>query len=172
MRRHLTKFTLVLGITCLLGACGFQLRGTGGGGAVLPDDWKSMYLVTGNPNAEFSRAVQSVLSTNDLSSTSRADANYALILGPERFNQTNLSLNSEARVSQYELSMQTNFSVLGADGKEVMPNTIASVTRQMENDPRNAMGKSEEVRILKGEMRTELAQQIVRRIGFFAASNP
>ena len=42
----------------------------------------------------------------------------------------------------------------------------------MENDPRNAMGKAEELRIHKNEMRTELAQQIMRRIGFFAASNP
>ncbi len=172
MQGHLTRLTLVLGLACLLSACGFQLRGTGGGGAVLPEDWKSMYLVTGNPNGELSRAVQTVLSTNGISATSRADANYALIVGPERFNQTNLSLNSEARVSQYELSMQTSFSVLGAGSEEVMPNTIASVTRQMENDPRNAMGKSEEIRILKAEMRTELAQQIVRRMGFFAASNP
>jgi LPS-assembly lipoprotein len=34
------------------------------------------------------------------------------------------------------------------------------------------MGKSEEIRILKSEMRDELAQQIIRRIGFFAASTP
>ena len=61
---------------------------------------------------------------------------------------------------------------MNAGGAEVMPDTVASVTRQMENDPRNAMGKGEEVRILKAEMRTELAQQIIRRIGFFATSTP
>ena len=32
------------------------------------------------------------------------------------------------------------------------------------------VGKAEEIRILKTEMRTELAQQIMRRIGFYAAS--
>jgi LPS-assembly lipoprotein len=49
-----------------------------------------------------------------------------------------------------------------------MPDTTASVMRQMENDPRNVMGKGQELRILQSEMRTELAQQMIRRIGFFA----
>ena len=48
--------------------------------------------------------------------------------------------------------------------------TDASVIKQLENDPRNVVGKAEEIRILKTEMRTELAQQIMRRIGFYAAS--
>jgi LPS-assembly lipoprotein len=60
--------------------------------------------------------------------------------------------------------------VLDANGQEVMPDTTAVVMRQMENDPRNVMGKSEEIRILQSEMRTELAQQMIRRIGFFASS--
>lgn len=172
MRRRLASYTLILAIVCLLAACGFQLRGTGAGSAALPDDWKKMYLITGNPNGEFSQAVRTVFTTNDVQWTARADADYSLVLGPERFSQTNLSLNKEARVSQLEITMQTTFSVLDASGKEVMPDTNASIIRQMENDPRNAMGKGEELRILKSEMRTELAQQIVRRIGFFAASNP
>jgi LPS-assembly lipoprotein len=172
MPPRLASYTLILGMACLLTACGFQLRGTGGSGAALPDAWKNMHLVTGNPNSEFGQAVRNVFAANDIVWTDRGDAAYSLVLGPERFNQTNLSLNKEARVSQYELTMQATFSVRGPGGAEVMPDTVTSVTRQMENDPRNAMGKSEEIRILKSEMRTELAQQIVRRIGFFATSAP
>ena len=41
----------------------------------------------------------------------------------------------------------------------------------MENDPRNVVGKAEEIRILKSEMRADLSRQIMRRIGFFAAGN-
>ena len=171
MQRRFATYTLALVITCLLTACGFQLRGTGTA-AALPESWKKMHLVTGNPNGEFSQTVRIVFTTNDIQWTDKADANYTLVLGPDRFTQTNLSLNKEARVSQVELTMQSTFSVLDAEGKEVMPDTTASVIRQMENDPRNAMGKGEEVRILKSEMHTELAQQIIRRIGFFATSKP
>ena len=46
---------------------------------------------------------------------------------------------------------------------------MGSVVKQMENDPRNVVGKSEEINLLREEMRAELAQQIVRRIGFFAS---
>ena len=172
MQRRFASFTLVLGIACLLAACGFQLRGTGGGGTALPDSWKQMYLATNNPNGEFSRAVRTAFATNDIVWTDQGDANYSLKLGPERFSKTNLSLNKEARVSQLELTMQSTFSVVDASGEEAMPNTVASVIRRMENDPRNELGMGEEVRILKSEMRSELAQQIIRRIGFFATTEP
>ncbi len=170
MSRRFARYSIILSITCLLAACGFQLRGVGGGGAALPPGWNKMHLVTGNPNGEFSQTVRTVFTTNGIQWTDRANANYALLLGPDKFTQTNLSLNREARVSQLELTMQTTFSVLDANGQEVMPDTTAVVMRQMENDPRNVMGKSEEIRILQSEMRTELAQQMIRRIGFFATS--
>lgn len=167
MSRRLPSYLLALGVVCLLAACGFQLRGAGGA-AALPAGWEKMHLVTGNPNGEFSQAVRTVFTTNGVQWAASTDANYSLLLGPDRFTQTNLSLNSEARVSQFELTMQTTFSVLDASGKEVMPDTTVSVIRQMENDPRNVMGKGQELRILQSEMRTELAQQMIRRIGFFA----
>ena len=94
----------------------------------------------------------------------------AKTLGPERFQQRNLSLNSQARASEFELTLQSKFSVMDADGTEVMADTDATVVKQMENDPRNVVGKAGEISILRIEMRTELAQQIMRRIGFYAAS--
>lgn len=172
MQRRLASLTLILGIACLLTACGFQLRGTGGASAALPDNWKKMYLITNDPNGEFTKAVDTVFTTNGIVWSTQQEANYLLRLGPERFSKTNLSLNQEARVSQLELTMQSTFSIIGKDGKEAMPDTTASVIRRMDNDPRNELGMGEEVRILKSEMRTELAQQIIRRIGFFATTDP
>ena len=170
MHRRLTRYTFILGITCLLSACGFHLRGTAGTGTNVPESWKSMHLVTGNPNSEFSREVRTRFAANGVQWQERADANYVLVLDPERFSQRNLSLNSEARAAEFELTMSATFAVLDPDNNEVMPQTQANVIKQMENDPRNVVGKAEEVRLLKSEMRAELAQQIMRRIGFFASS--
>lgn len=170
MHRRLASHTLVLGIALLLTACGFQLRGSGAAGAALPDSWKTMHLVTGNPNGEFSQALRTVFTTNGITWTDQDTTSYAFILGPDRFSQTNLSLNKEARVSQLELTLQTTFSIRDDSGREVMPDTTVAVIRQMDNDPRNALGMGEETRILRSEMNSELAQQVVRRIGFFAAS--
>ena len=44
-------------------------------------------------------------------------------------------------------------------------NARATVSRQMLNDHRNIVGKTEELRLLREEMRRDLAAQIVRRIG-------
>jgi LPS-assembly lipoprotein len=169
MYRRLAHTTLLLGLACLLSACGFHLRGTGG--AAVPDNWKSMYLATNNPNSEFSREVQTRFAANGVEWHDKEQANFRLVLGPERFSQRNLSLNAEARAAEFELTMRSTFSVLDNDGAQVMPPTESTVIKQMENDPRNVVGKAEEIRILKGEMRTELAQQIMRRIAFFAASD-
>ena len=170
MHRRFASYSFILGITCLLSACGFQLRGTGEGGTNVPEAWKSMHLVTGNPNSEFSREVLSRFAANGVTWADRDVANFSLVLSPERFSQRNLSLNAEARAAEFELTMSAQFTVLDADRTEAMQQTTVSVIKQMENDPRNVVGKAEEVRLLKIEMRTELAQQIMRRIGFYASS--
>jgi len=171
MHRQLTRSILLLACASLLTACGFQLRGTGDNTVVVPDTWKSMYLVTGNPNSEFSREIVSRFAANGVQwAVERSTANYSLVLNPERFQQRNLSLNSEARAAEFELTMSSNFTILDANKLEVMPKTDVAVIKQMENDPRNVVGKAEEVRLLKGEMRAELARQIMRRIAFFATS--
>ena len=165
------KAIILLVLLAQVAACGFQLRGVGDDAAQLPDEWKSMHLVTGNPNGEFSRDVTSRFAAQGIEWTERQSANYLLTLGPEQFNQRNLSLNSEARVAEFELTMRAKFSVRDASNQVVIETTEVISIRQMENDPRNVVGKAEEVRIVKGEMRADLARQIMRRIGFFAISN-
>lgn len=164
------RFSLPLMLACLLAACGYQLRGVGNNALVLPEAWRSMTLVTGQPNSEFTREVMARFATNGVEWTDRGAANFALVLGPERFTQRNLALSSEARAAEFELTMSATFTVLDDRGGTAMEETTASVVKQMENDPRNVVGKAEEVRLLQREMRAELALQLMRRIGFYAAS--
>jgi len=165
---HQITYVLVLVLLSLLTACGFQLRGSGG--SSLPESWSNMHLASGNPNGELSREVQSTFSSNGVTWVDKQDADYTIKLGPEQFRQRNLSLNAAARAAEFELTLSANFAVSDAQGAEVMEVTTVSVIKQMENDPRNVVGKAEEVRILRSEMRSELVQQMIRRIGFFAAS--
>tara|TARA_R110001599_G_scaffold344741_2_gene568547 strand:+ start:19379 stop:19897 length:519 start_codon:yes stop_codon:yes gene_type:complete len=162
-----TTLTLLLALT--VSACGFQLRGAASSTG-LPADWRQLHLETGSPNSEFTRELRSRFSANGIEWVDRAQAAYILQLEPERFSQRNLSLTSEARAAEFELTMQTRFTVRAPDGSIAMEPSQAMVTKQMENDPSNVVGKAEEIRILQGEMRGELAQQILRRIGFHAAA--
>ncbi|MFT7288163.1 MAG: LPS-assembly lipoprotein [Halieaceae bacterium] len=168
-----TAHSLRTGLICLacllLAACGFQLRGSGGGSA-LPESWQRMHLVTDSPNSELSRIVASTFTVSGIEWVSHEEADYLLRLGPERFSQTSLSVNAQARAAEFDLQMRSDFFVLDGKGKPVMPRTTAAVNKQMENDPQNVVGKAEEVRVLRAELRRELATQIMRRISFFAAS--
>jgi LPS-assembly lipoprotein len=47
---------------------------------------------------------------------------------------------------------------------ELVMNTDAQVVRQFLNDPLNVVGKTEELRLLREEMREDLAAQMIRRI--------
>jgi LPS-assembly lipoprotein len=152
-----------------LAACGFQLRGVGGGSA-LPETWRQMHLISESPNSELTRVLIATFAANGVACVERSEATHVLRLGPERFSQNNLSVNAQARAAEFDLQMQTVFDVLGPDGSTVMPRSTGAVNKQMENDPRNVVGKAEEVRILRDELRTELAAQIFRRVSFFAAS--
>ena len=167
---HRALVTLTLGAALLLAGCGFHLRGTGGASA-LPESWRDMALITDSPNGELPRAVESTFSASGVRWQPIEEAPYRLQLLPERFSQSNLSVNAEARAAEFDLQMRADFLILDADGRVVMPRTTAAVNKQMENDPQNVVGKAEEVRILRTELRSELASQILRRITFFAANN-
>jgi LPS-assembly lipoprotein len=60
---------------------------------------------------------------------------------------------------------------LQQDGKFLIEPTTAMVIRQFLNDPRNVVGKTEELRLLREEMRTDLAAQIIRRISYTISAN-
>jgi len=175
---YIVRAVLILSVLGSLSACGFALRGSSDSATIIPDDWKRLHLSTGNTNSEFSRVLMATFATNGVEWSQRSDANYILVLSPEKFKQRNLSLSSEARAAEFELSLSAVFSVRSAGDPNTMPDatheamaeTTATVIKQMENDPRNVVGKAEEIRLLRAEMRRELAQQIMRRISFFAAS--
>ncbi|PLW83817.1 hypothetical protein CWI75_00160 [Kineobactrum sediminis] len=169
MLRSVTTLLLALALPAMLSACGFHLRGAASATG-LPEGWRQLYLATGNPNSEFSRDLQSRFSANGIEWVERSEAAYILVLGPERFSQRNLSINSQARAAEFELTMQAQFAVRDKEGNYVIEPADAVVVKQMENDPRNVVGKAEEIRLIQNEMREELSRQILRRIGFHAAA--
>ena len=90
------------------------------------------------------------------------DAMLTLVLQPEQFTQRNVSLTSQARAAELELTLFADFTVNQQESEPIYAR--ATVTRQMLNDPRNVVGKTEEIRLLREEMRRDLADQIARRI--------
>jgi LPS-assembly lipoprotein len=151
-------------LLCLtLVGCGFQLKGTGDSGASQTLAGVEFFLISSQPRGELTAAVANQLRLEGAVISPESDGALRLRLGEERFQQRNLSLTAQARSAEVELTMTVALSLRRED-RDLIATTDAQVVRQFLNDPRNVVGKTEELRLLREEMRSDLAAQITRRI--------
>jgi len=124
-----------------------------------------VWLASSQPRSLLSAALAQQL-TNAGVRLDEGDSEPLLLkLGEEQFEQRNLSLTAQARSAEVELTMRSRISVTRGNRTLLEP-TLVSVTRQFYNDPRNVVGKAEELDVLRTEMRAELAAQITRRLEY------
>ena len=142
-------------LMCLAG-CGFQLKGSDAASSSAKLEGMTLQLISSQPRSELTREVSRALSATGLTLLEGGDAMLRLRLQPEQFTQRNVSLTAQARAAELELTLFADFTLMQA----VDPiDARATVTRQMLNDPRNVVGKTEEIRLLRDEMRRDLADQ-------------
>jgi LPS-assembly lipoprotein len=119
-------------------------------------------LISVDPRSELAREVGRELTVMKIVLTEEIDTPTRLTLREEQFIQRNVSLTAQARAAEMELTLSVDFLL---QQEETLPlEGTATVSRQMLNDPRNVVGKTEEMRLLREEMRRDLAAQIVRRV--------
>ena len=147
-------------LMCLAG-CGFQLKGSDAARSAQIEGM-TLQLISSQPRSELTREVSRALSATGLMLLEEGDAMLTLTLQPEQFTQRNLSLTAQARAAELELTLFADFTLNQQASDQI--DARATVTRQMLNDPRNVVGKTEEIRLLRGEMRRDLADQIARRV--------
>ena len=148
-------------LMCLAG-CGFQLKGTDAASSSAKLEGMTLQLISSQPRSELTREVSRALSATGLMLLEEGDAMLTLVLQPEQFTQRNVSLTAQARAAELELTLFADFTLNQQESDPI--DARATVTRQMLNDPRNVVGKTEEIRLLREEMRRDLADQIARRV--------
>ena len=168
--RPLSKLICLFSGLLLLAGCGFQLKGSDSenGGARL--DGMTLQLISSQSRSELTREVARALTAVGLILVTEAgdEAMLALTLQPEQFSQRNVSLTAQARAAELELTLAADFTLVQPERDRI--DARAMVTRQMLNDPRNVVGKTEEIRLLREEMRRDLAAQIARRLSHSLAN--
>ena len=147
-------------LMCLAG-CGFQLKGSDAASSAQIEGM-TLQLISSQPRSELTREVSRALSATGLMLLEEGDAMLMLVLQPEQFTQRNVSLTAQARAAELELTLFADFTLNQQESDPI--DARATVTRLMLDDPRNVVGKTEEIRLLREEMRRDLADQIARRI--------
>ncbi len=158
-----SRWLLMLTLGLALAGCGFQLKGTTPSSVDSALSGLPIAVASSQPRSELTAAVVQQLRLEGAEIVD-ADANtLTLKLGNEVFQQRNLSLTAQARAAEVELTMLVRIDLM-RDGAALIENNTATVVRQFLNDPRNIVGKTEELRLLRDEMRRELSAQITRRV--------
>jgi len=153
MKRNL----MIVGLTVLLSACGFQLRGTGDNTFALQEinlKARDAYGATVND-------VRSALENRGLKVHSGAP--YSLILASERENQRTATYTSSARTAEYQLNLALEYQIQGQNNLPLLTRKV-EVQRFYVQDQNNLVGSQQEAQQVKAEMRREMVQQLVQQL--------
>jgi len=162
--------TLLAGLAgaSVLGACGFRLRGAEQ--TRLP--FKTIYLgfAANSPlGIELRRYIRASGSTEVVSDAKAAEA----VLTPiaETAGESILSINSQGRIRELLLFYNFSFRVNDASGKQVLAQTDIALKRDMSFNEAAVLAKEGEKAMLYKDMRSDLVQQILRRLAAIPAAS-
>lgn len=155
MKRSLTGLLLVMMAT-LLGACGFQLRGTGSNDFAL----KELDLKARNAYGDTVKEVRRSLESSGVHV--HGGAPYQLVLVSEAQKQRTASYTSAARSAEFELTASLAYEIRG--DKLLLLDDEVETRKSYVHDANNLAGTDQEADRVRAEMRRELVQQLVLRL--------
>jgi LPS-assembly lipoprotein len=142
-----------------LNGCGFALRGP------VNFPFASIYVAFPD-NSLLGGELKRNISANGktlISSDGNAAEVVLEVLGESR-EKTILSLNSQGRVREYNLTYNLRFRVKDKTGKEVLEPTAISLKRNISFNETQVLAKEAEEALLYRDMQSDLVQQIMRRL--------
>ena len=157
-----TALALLAGLAgaSALSACGFRLRGA----AQTSLPFKTIYLgfADNSPLGVELRRYIRASGTEIVTDVKAAEA----VLQPlsENTGESVLSLNSQGRIRELSLFYNFTFRVTDNSGKQLLEATSISLKRDMTFNEAAVLAKEGEKAMLYKDMRSDLVQQILRRL--------
>ncbi|WP_317201295.1 LPS assembly lipoprotein LptE [Janthinobacterium sp.] len=157
---------LMLLAALALSACGFHLRGSDGS-YNLPFATLFIGLPNSSPLAiDLKRNIRANGGTTVIDQRGAADGVIDVLSDPEKTRgKTILSLSSNGRVREYQLSYTIVFRVLDRQGNVLLAPTTIGLTRPITFNDSQLLAKETEEGLLYRDMQADLVQQMLRRIG-------
>ncbi len=143
-----------------LGACGFQLRGTGTGVTSIGE----LSYSVADAHGPLEGALRSELDAAGVRIVTRGAAPFHLELLSERNTRRSLSSTGQSRVAEYELNLEIEIRLLDKEGNELIPLTPVRLARTFAIDLGSLQATNEEEERVRAEMRVVLVSQILRRV--------
>ena len=151
---------LLLLLTVLLfGGCGFHLRGQMG----MPFD--TLYIRTPNPGTLFINELRRNLEANKVTLVETAEqADVVLDIVFEAADKQVLSLGGDGRVNEFRLNYRVSLRAYDLKQQNWLPAEELVQRRDYSYDDTQILAKEAEEALLQQNMRSDMVQQIVRRL--------
>ncbi len=158
MRTVLQMIALLL-TTLLLTACGFHLRGQAG----MP--FNALYLDAANPGSLFIADLRRNLEANKVKLVNAAEqADVVLNIASEIPEKQILTLGGSGRVSEFQLHYRVSLRAYDLKQQDWIPAEEIVLRRDYSYDDTKILAKEAEETLLYQSMRSDMVQQIVRRL--------
>jgi LPS-assembly lipoprotein len=142
-----------------LAGCGFALRGSDVATHV------EAAFVRAAPRVDVSAELERSLRDNGVRVLDAADPDAVTIeLFEQQQDRRIVATTEQAQAAEYRLELRVRYSIIGALGTVLVPQTWATTTRVVSIDRNNLVGSSQEQVLVRGEMSRELVQQILRSL--------
>ena len=157
--RTLFQLASLLLIALLLSACGYHLRGQ----ASMP--FKTLYLGVENPNTAFISDLRRSLEANHVQLVNSAEqADVVLNIVFEFSDKQILSLGGGGRVNEFRLTYRVSLRAYDLKQQDWIPAEEMELRRDYSYDDTKTLAKEAEEALLFQNMRSDMVQQIVRRL--------
>jgi LPS-assembly lipoprotein len=153
------RLLFLLFAAVLLSGCSFHLRGQAG------MQFKTMYLEAANPGTAFIKELRRSLEANKvelLDSPKQAD--IVLNIVSEIPDKQILTLDASGRVNEFELYYRVSLRAYDRQHNDLIPADQIEMHSDFPYDDNHVLAMEAEEALLYQSMRTDMVQQIVRRL--------
>lgn len=153
------RLLILLLMSLLLTACGFHLRGQAG----MP--FNTLYLDAANSGTPFIADLRRNLEANKVKLVSTAEqADVVLNIVSEISEKQILTLGGSGRVNEFQLRYRLSLRAYDLKGQDWIPAEEVMLRRDYVYDDTKVLAKEAEETLLYQSMRSDMVQQIVRRL--------
>lgn len=157
--RSLLQLLTLLGTAVLMAGCGFHLRGQ----AAMPFD--TLYLDAANPNSPFTKELRLNLEANKVQLVGTAEqADVVLNIVYETPDKQILSLSGGGRVNEFQLLYRVSLRAYDLKRQDWIPAEEFVMRRDYYYNDNNVTAMEAEENLLYQSMRSDMVQQVVRRL--------
>jgi len=151
--------TFLLLTVLLLTACGFHLRGHSG----MP--FEKLYIEAANPDTLFIRNLRRSLEASKVTLVDLPEhADVILNIASESSEKQILTLGGTGRVNEFRLTYRVSLRAYDLQQQDWVPAEEIAFRRDYSYDDTKILAKEAEERLLYKSMRSDMVQQIVRRL--------